>query len=455
MVVGRMGLALTAMAASVVLAAAEEAAEEEIPFVVRTEFSERNPWERSQVLYTVRIYRPAGSRRNGRIRSLDDPVLLQGEALIEQLGTDREYNARSEDSESLMLERRYALFPQSPGELLLMPVGVQWIGGEYGFRTQSFGQRGIPERLEARRVPVPPDGLWLPATDVRLSEEFERSPDDLITGEPLIRTFEVRVEGQPARQIPELDPGDGPNFRHFIERPEFEDIITGSGLVGVRRQRAALLALKEGDLSLPPIRLNWWNTVGERWEVAELPQRVLKAQAAPPPVFGEPPEPPGALAPGNDWLASLLTAGWFLTAVAWWVTHRVRAGRHRRAAVLSSFARDPSGGKAEVSRKLAAVAAACRAKDAHLLERALLDWARAYWGRGAPRNLHELAERLGEPASTECRRLSSALYATRGRSWDGKVLLAATRRPPLASREEASARSRLPRLWPGTPVESG
>ena len=264
-------LPLLALAALPLSGAGAQTPAAENPFVVRAEISTRSPWERSQVLYTVRIFRTAGARRFGRIRRLNDPVLLEGEALIEQLGTDRQYNYRSEGAESLVLERRYALYPQSTGELLLQPASLQWIGEDFGFRTRSFVPNAGPERLEVRAVPSPPAGRWLAAADVQLWEDFEREPNDLVAGEPLIRLLGVRVEGQPARQIPELRPGDGPNFRHFVERPEFEDLVTSGGLVGVRRQRAALLALRSGDVVLPEIRLNWWNTADERWEIAELP----------------------------------------------------------------------------------------------------------------------------------------------------------------------------------------
>lgn len=453
-VAGRLTLAALTLAALPLVGAKAQDRSEENPFAVRSEISSRSPWERSQVLYTVRIFRSAGGRRFGRIRRLNDPVLLQGEALIERLGSDRQYNLRSEDAESLVLERRYALYPQSTGEIRLQPASLQWIGEDFGFRTRSFFPDVGPERLEVRAVPSPPGGPWLAAAGVRLWEEFEREPENLTAGEPLIRLLGVRVEGQPARQIPELEPGDGPNFRHFVERAEFEDIVTGSGLVGVRRQRAALLALRGGDVVLPAIRLNWWNTVGERWETAELPPRVLNAgmpaavdlfdpgeQAAEPPVL-----------PG--WLVSLLALGWFLTVLAWWISRRI--GKHRRArrTLETDLARNARS-RAPVAAPLAALASACRANDAHGAEEALLAWARVRWPAAPPRNLGELGRRLGEPAETECRRLSAALYGRSGADWDARVLLQAARRPASRLPVQPKGRSRLPALWPESSAESG
>ena len=455
MVTGRAGIRAAALAALPLLTAAAQTPPADPPFIVRTELSERSPWERSQVLYTVRIYLPPGSGRFGRIRSLDDPVLLSGEALIERFGTDREYNARSRDAESLVLERRYALFPQVPGELLLMPVSLQWIGGQFGFRTRGFVQDSEPERLEVRPIPGPPAGVWLAAEEVRIWDEFERAPDDLTAGEPLIRLLAVRVVGQPARQIPELSPGDGPNFRHFIERPEFEDIVTGRGLVGVRRQRAALLALRGGDLVLPAIRLDWWNTIEERWQTAEVPRRLLQAQAPPAQTIPETADVPVAPSPLVDRLFPFLLAGWFLTVVAWWVSHRISASRRRRAGFLSRIPPGVGGARPTMSRRLADLAHACGSNDPRSVEQALLAWAQAYWGDGAPRNLSELGERLREPAAAELRRLSVALYASGGGAWNAEVLLAAARRPPPRSAPTGTSRGGLPRLWPGETAENG
>ena len=450
----RVGLTLWALALLPPASAKAQAPAEENPFVVRAEISSRNPWERSQVLYTVRVYRAAGTRSFGRIRRLNDPVLLAGEALIERLGNDRQYNFRSGGAESLVLERRYALYPQSTGELLLQPASLQWIGEDSGFRTRSFVPDAAAERLEVRAVPSPPAGRWLVAADVRLWEEFEREPNELVAGEPLIRLLGVRVEGQPARQIPELRPGDGPNFRHFVERPEYEDTVTGAGLVGVRRQRAALLALRGGDVVLPAIRLNWWNTASERWETAELPQRILQAQAPMGQDVLEPVETQREPASVTDWLIPLLALGWFATGLAWWVSRRLSADRHARGRFQSALGRD-SRRRDVLAGPLAALASACRAEDAQKAEEALLAWSRAYWSDGAPRDLNELGRRLGGPAETECRRLCAALYGPDRPSWNPDVLLRAARRPPPLESPPKPGRSRLPPLWRGNAAESG
>lgn len=453
--VGRLaGLPLWALAVLPLVSAKAQAPVEENPFVVRAEISSHDPWERSQVLYTVRVYRAAGTRSFGRIRRLNDPVLLTGEALIEQLGNDRQYNFRSEDAESLVLERRYALYPQSTGEMLLQPASLQWIGEDSGFRTRSFVPDAGTQRLEVRAVPSPPAGRWLVAADVRLWEEFEREPNELVAGEPLIRLLGVRVEGQPARQIPELRPGDGPNFRHFVERARFEDTVTAGGLVGVRRQRAALLALRGGDVVLPAIRLNWWNTTSERWETAELPRRILQAQAPPGQDVLQPDESQREPIAFVGWLIPLLAAGWFLTGLAWWISRRLGADRRVRRRVQSALGRD-SRLRDALARPLAALAAACRGNDARMVEEALLAWSRAYWSDDPPRNLNELGRRFGEPGETECRLLSASLYGPGRPNWNPDVLLRAARRPPPLEAPEKPGRSRLPPLWPGKAAENG
>jgi len=434
------------------------------PFVVRTELSERRPWERSQVLYTVRVYRSAGASRADRIRDVDEPALLSGEALIQRLGNAREHTARPRDSDSLVLERRYAIFPQSAGELLLLPVSLQWIGGEFGFRTRRFVAEAAPERLVARAVPSPPPGRWLAARSVRIWDEFERPPEALIAGEPLIRLLGVRIEGQPARQIPEIDPGDGPNFRHFIERAEFEDQITVGGVVGVRRQRAALLALGGGEVALPAIRIHWWNTLRERWETTELPRRVLQAQGPPAPAVARTAATRAEGGALNEWLAGLFAAGWFLTAAAWWISHRILAARRRRRELGTRFAAGSGDAGQRRAKPLAALAAACRQDDARAAEAALLAWARQYFEASPPRSLGELAERCGEPLSDPCRRLSAALYSAQSAHWDPGQLMRAARAGLRArggtARGSAPPRgawrgSALPPLWPKPSSDDG
>lgn len=451
MVSGRFRLAAAALALLSWPGAAAQEPAAGPPFVVRTEFSELSPWERSQVIYTVGVYRPAGARRADRIRSLDEPVLLSGEALVQRLGNDREYTARPADAETLVLERRYAIFPQSPGELRLMPVSLQWIGGEFGFRTRRFAAAAEPESLQVRAVPSPPADKWLAAGDVRIWDEFERPPDALRVGEPLVRLLAVRVEGQPARQIPELSPGDGPNFRHFIERAEFEDQVTARGLVGVRRQRAVLLASRPGDVALPAIRIDWWDTSRQRWSAAELPQRILEARGPPPSAVAGPLASGPESVAANDWLAAAFAAGWMLTAAAWWASRRFGADQRRRREWGARLASRAAAARPAPAKPLADLAAACRRKDPRAVEKALLAWSRTCWNARPPRSLDDLARRCGEPLADHCRRLSAALYAEPSANWDSAGLLAAARstpppRPPQPP-PRAPARA-LPPLWP-------
>ena len=447
---GAAGLALFCMSASAQAPVAGP------PFVVRSELSESRPWERAQVLYTVRVYLPAGAPRNDRIRSLDEPALASGEALIQRLGRDREYNTRAKDAESLLLERRYAIFPQSPGELQLAPASLQWIGGEFGFRARRFVAGAAPPLIEARAVPSPPAGRWLAAENVRIWDEFERAPDELTAGEPLIRLLGVRVAGQPARQIPRLIAGDGPNFRHFVERAEFEDQVTAKGLVGVRRQRAALLALRGGDVVLPPIRINWWNTARERWEVAELPQRLLHARGPPVRATVAPELLAAENPPARDWLAALFAGAWLLTVAAWWISRRYAGSRRRNSEIAARIEHDYAAAKsARPALPLKALAAACRSSDPQAAHNALLAWARARWPQRPPRNLQQLAQRCEPPLSNHCRRLSAALYAPGPPDWDPAALLLAVRKaPPPRAARQAPARA-LPPLWPRRAGDAG
>ena len=455
MVSGRFRLAAAALALLPWPGAAAQEPVADPPFVVRSEFSELSPWERSQVVYTVRVYRPAGARRTDRIRSLDEPVLLSGEALVQRLGNDREYTARPADAETLVLERRYAIFPQSPGELRLMPVSLQWIGGEFGFRTRRFAAAAEPESLQVRSVPSPPAGKWLAAAAVRIWDEFERPPEALRVGEPLVRLLGVRVEGQPARQIPELIPGDGPNFRHFIERAEFEDQVTARGLVGVRRQRAALLASRAGDVVLPAIRIDWWDTSRQRWSTAELPQRILEARGPPAAAVAGPVASGPESVAANDWLVAAFAAGWLLTAAAWWASRRFGADQRRRREWRARLASRAAAARPAPAKALADLAAACRCNEARAAEQAVLAWSRSRWSDRPPRNLDDIVRRCGEPLADHCRRLSAALYAAPPANWDPAGLLAAVRSvPPPEPPPRAPARP-LPLLWPGRGAESG
>ena len=72
-----------------------------------------------QVIYTVRLYH-ALSLAGGA--TLSEPTLPGGDAVVEKLGKDKEYQALRNGMRYDVIERRYAVYPQKSGDVDIAPL---------------------------------------------------------------------------------------------------------------------------------------------------------------------------------------------------------------------------------------------------------------------------------------------------------------------------------------------
>lgn len=129
-------------------------------------------------------------------------------------------------------------------------------------------------------VTWPPDvhqpDRFLPAGSLELSQTWQlyRSAEDneLHAGDVIERIVTLRATDVTAAQIPQLlyaIPGTGTQRLPSTTR----NLTQGRNeIIGVQRQeRLRYLPAAGGQLSAPPLRLRWWDTHRQQWQLAELP----------------------------------------------------------------------------------------------------------------------------------------------------------------------------------------
>ena len=200
------------------------------------------------------------------------------------------------------------------------------------------------EAVELQVDPVPDvyaGGHWLPAKDVKLTEEWSKNPLELLPNEPVTRTLTLTAQGLTASQLPEMQELLPDGFRHYPDQPELENRKTAEGITGVRRQKNAIIPARPGEYTLPEISLPWWNTETQALEYAVLPERRVQVTAAAPdaaidtpvlpapgidtpvqeqaaPETGEISAAPADASPGISiwqWLTCILAVAWLATLV--------------------------------------------------------------------------------------------------------------------------------------------
>ncbi len=430
---------------------------------IESEVYPKAPYVQAQVTYVLRLFHRAEILDG----TLQDP--RAADALMQRLGRDTGFKAMRGGREYRVIERRYAIFPQSSGTLHIPAVRFDGEVADAGSGASSFGGlfmqgrrvrlRTEEYRLEVRpRPPEFPGQTWLPARNLHIVEQWSRDPPELRVGEPLTRTLIVNAAGLRGDQFPEIDVGSPEGIRVYPDQPTLRTSTDSEHVYGSREQRFALVPLRDGEITLPAVRVHWWDSMNDAPAEALIPARTFDIAAAPAEATDLVSALAGgtgagdadaALAPGDgapaasgawQWVSVLLFALWAATVFAWW--------RSRRA-IGAALAEDPRAPGMLRARR--ALEAACAGGgDADAARNALLDWAAAAWPDAPPRSLGETARRLGAPLEVPVRELDRFLYAPGEESWNGEGLRRAAktglRRAPRPAR--ADARIALPPLYP-------
>jgi hypothetical protein len=386
------------------------------------------------VLYTLRLFR-AVNTSNGR---LSEPQLSTQDAVIQKLGSDKTSETYRGGRRYLVVERRYAIFPQESGNIRIEPVVFEGqIGGASSFPFDPFSgdvrtvrKRYDPIELDAQPIPVSyTNDLWLPARKLELHEVWSEDPPEFRVGEPVTRTIALMAKGLSAAQLPELKLDLPEHFKQYPDQPVLNDQTSKDGLIGIRQEKIAIIPAVAGQYLLPAIQVPWWNTETKRLEGVHLPQRkltvlpALSVQAATPPspaaAKNEQPQATQtrATAPvvsrgSSLWvgLALFFALGWAATLYVWWRSSRTLTDSQQRLQPDTS-----------VTRKR--LKRACGEGDATLAKQALSEWGALQWPADVPASLGEIASRCEGSLAQEIEKLNRCLYGRREIEWkDGPLL---------------------------------
>ena len=415
------------------------------------------------MLYTVRVFYTV----NLANASLSDPQAEN--AVIRSMGEDRNYSDVRNGVAYQVVERQYAIFPQTSGELVLnapildAQVPERTSQRDYFFDRMMMGTRpvrlrGDPYILTVR--PRPDENVgpnWLPAESVELTETWQPEPGQLAVNEPLTRTITIKASAMAGEQLPDLELPEIDGFKIYPDRTQAETHDLPNNVIGEKTLRIAYIPAQPGNYTLPPITLNWWDTKTDQQRVATLPERVIEVKPAEntqhtsvQPIQSHELQSadtsnktindnallsmPGAetVSKANDtvwfWISLAFAALWLVTLGLWW--------RNRRAPMTppEKNTRPINTENANKARKQ--FLSACRNNDPKLARQTLLQWAAMYWPQSPPAGLDDLALRLdNEEASAALTVLDSALYQNNGASWDGRKLAQAINKLPEQTRE--------------------
>lgn len=199
----------------------------------------------------------------------------------------------------------------------------------------SSGQPPVTVHLDAlKQTVVWPQGVeqpdrFLPARQLTLTQsinQFHAGNDKMLrAGDAVERVLTVKAQDVVPAQIPRLlytIPGD--SSQKLAPENTFAKDGRGNIEGAIRIERLRYLPTEEGTLTLPPVRLRWWDTAHQQWQLAEVPGQTLKV--ASPRTAGKESTLRGRTGEAKWLIFSMLLTLIVISAAGWFVRRSLRQG---------------------------------------------------------------------------------------------------------------------------------
>lgn len=236
-----------------------------------------DPYVQAQVIYTLRVFQD--------VRFLDASLTkseVEG-ALMQQLGEERNYQENVNGRAYTVSEIRYSVFPQRSGKLTIpSPILKAVVAVNKNqvpntrTRTRTLTRRTGSIELNVRPRPDGLDGSWwLPAKEVKLQSEWTTPTDELVVDQPVTRTIYLMAQGAADSQLPQLLVPEVDNISIYADSPSAATSAGDNGLLSQQTNTWAVIPQVAGELVLPEVRIDWFDTKTGEARVAILPSETL------------------------------------------------------------------------------------------------------------------------------------------------------------------------------------
>ncbi|MEP6907849.1 MAG: BatD family protein [Pseudoxanthomonas sp.] len=312
---------------------------------LETEVDDPSPYVQQSVGVTLRLFYAVPLASGQLDLSSPDGASLQ------RVGDDVQSTREVDGRRYNVVERRYLMVPERSGKLVIPGArfigrGVNgWMDDLLGGNSREMRASGAPRTLDVRAQPATAPQPWLPLRDLRM--RYVGAPQSLRAGEAGTLAIEVIAVGATQAQMPELPAPSVPGAQVFAEPAQYDESFSnGTPQVKLTR-RYSLVPNGAGTLTIPGLKVAWWDVRACAAKTASLPHLNLQVAqgsggfagavlptAATPQVVGDTAlrgDASGMRDAASDWkwIAVAFALLWLLTLV--WALQRRSVGPSSRA----------------------------------------------------------------------------------------------------------------------------
>ena len=417
---------------------------------LETGVDKASAYVQSQIIYTLKLFYTESI--NG---SFPPPPDLP-DAVVTTIVDEKRYETIVNNQRYHVLEKRYAIFPQKSGVLTIPLEVFRGTRGGSGFFSQRQQVSALTEDLNITVIPKPAlfsGENWIAALSFDVSEQWNEQPPTFRVGEPINRVLSMHAKGLPGSLLPPFKELEIGNIKTYVDPPDVSESAVEDGLVSSSITTVGIVPTTAGPITLPEIRIPWWNIQTNSEEVAIIPAAtydvlpsvgsdasvpdidVPMPQSTQPQVIQE----PAAL----YWMYITLALGLLclFTSWKWWSARRTTADVSGNP---ENTATDYQPDEDQLYLNLSRACKDNQATDAH---RYLFLWTNARFNTGSLQALQQRLKR--DDLNNEIRKLESVLYTSDGeQDWRGADLLKLVEELKGQKDESVSRRNLLSELNP-------
>lgn len=250
------------------------------------------------------------------LRITSGPNLQQGELVLPQTSdytltqTGEDRVSQTSATGAKVLERSFILQPQKSGPITLGPIALKatltdpnaqspfagtgfdafFANSPFAGRMGGFGAmmapgqtvtvRSAPVVLDVKAAPGSAGNWFLPAKDVQLTAEWQPAVPIFKTGEAVTRVVRLEALGATDVQLPDLDMGTVQGARTYLDGSDARTVDVKGGTAAAREFRYSIVPVQGGQVTLPEVRVNWFDTATETQKTAVLPAETITVVGA-------------------------------------------------------------------------------------------------------------------------------------------------------------------------------
>ena len=303
-----------------------------LPVKLETALQPQQPYVQSQLRLSLRLLHGA------EVLNVVFPDVNIEQATVQRLGADLQHSTTRSGQRYDVIERRYAVFPETSGTLTIPALTIRGLIVSVSNSDSSRRRRYFERSSAVLNVTVKPrpsnyNGQhWLPSTKLSLEDEFDVTMAR--SGEPFNRTLILKAQGLSRYQLPQFRAVQIDRAKVYLGSSTVHSEADQDWVYSVVKQILMIVPTAPGPLIMPEIQLTWWDTVHNQPRIARLSTRtiqVLPTQSSAP-LTGERDAPTPWLAKDATpylwrWASGLILVLWLVTLLAWWYSHQRQSQR--------------------------------------------------------------------------------------------------------------------------------